>query len=289
MDVGALLKDWNGRGSLVTVGGHRLFVSEYGDPSLPPLLLLHGFPTASFDYARLVPLLSGRRRLILFDFLGFGLSDKPRPHRYSLFEQAALAEELLASRGITETDLMAHDMGTSVALLLLQRARLRVPRVILLNGSLLLRYYQPLISQRLLLHPFTGPLLTRLGLINRALFARQFSRLFPTPPDDAELDAFWSLITHNDGAHIYHLLIEYLNERKRYDESWLDSLAGHKSPLLLLWGQRDPVSVPRIAEAVVERRPDATLIRLPELGHYPQWEAPERIARHTLDFLPPAT
>jgi pimeloyl-ACP methyl ester carboxylesterase len=148
------------------------------------------------------------------------------------------------------------------------------------------KYYQPLITQRLLLHPIIGPLLTRFGLINRTVFARQFSRLFPAPPPGDELDAFWSLIMHNGGARIYHLLIHYLSERKRHEEAWLDALAAHKAPLLVLWGQRDPVSVPRIAEAVVERRPDARYVRLESLGHYPQWEDPQTIASEMIKFLP---
>ena len=71
---------------------------------------------------RLVPLLAPHYRLLLVAFLGFGFSDKPRPYTYSLFEQAALAEEVAARRGLTEVALLAHDMGSSVALVILQRA-----------------------------------------------------------------------------------------------------------------------------------------------------------------------
>jgi len=268
---------------MVDLDGHRLFVRECGEG--PPLLLLHGFPTASFDYARLAPLLAPHHRLLMFDFLGFGYSDKPRPYRYSLIEQAALAEKLAARRGFSKVAIIAHDMGSSVALVLLERARLEVSRLILMNGSLLLKYYRPLITQRLLLHPLAGPLLSALGVICKPVFARQFTRLFPTPPPADEIDALWSLIEHNDGAHIYHLLIQYLNERKRHEHEWLAALSSHRAPLMLLWGQRDPVSRPRIAEAIVEKRPDARYVRLHQLGHYPQWEAPEAVAGEALPFL----
>ncbi len=282
MDTRSELQKWQKHGSLVEIGGHRLFVNEYGAAEQPPLLLLHGFPTASFDYARLVPLLLPHRRLIALDFLGFGFSSKPRPHAYSLYEQAALVEKLATKRGLSNVEILAHDMGTSVALILLERARLPVTRLTLLNGSLLLKYYQPVLAQRLLLHPTIGPLLTRLGLIRRPLFAQQFSSLFPSPPSNDEIDAFWSLIAHNDGQHIYHLLIQYLNERKQDELKWLSALAAHRAPLMLLWGQRDPVSVPRIAEELAQRRPDARYVRLNELGHYPQWEDPKTIAEHLL-------
>lgn len=288
MDIQRELAEWRRHGNLVDLHGHRIFVTEYGDAAAsqgPPILFFHGFPTSSFDYARLVPLLAPTRRLILFDFLGYGYSDKPRPYTYSLFEQAQLAEEIAAQRGITEVELMAHDMGSSVALALLQRGKLAVRHLVLLNGSVLLKYYQPLISQRALLHPVIGPLLSALRVIREPVFARQFSKLFPTPPPKEELSAFWSLIQHNGGDRIYHLLIRYLSERKLHEHAWLDALARHRAPLLILWGQKDPVSRPRIAEAVVERRPDARYVPLHDLGHYPQWEAPELIAKETLAFL----
>lgn len=287
MDVSAALKKWREHGFFLEIFGHKLFVSEYGpaDSKEPPILLLHGFPTASFDYARIVPLLAQKRRLILFDFLGFGYSDKPRPHHYSLVEQAKFAEEICARRGITEIDLLAHDMGSSVALILLLHDKLRVRKIVLLNGSILLKHYQPLLSQKLLLTPIVGPLLSAFGAINKTVFSRQFGRLFPYALPASEIDAFWSLITHNDGATIYHLLIRYLNDRKKHELTWMDALVAHRAPLLIMWGQRDPVSVPRIAESIVERRPDAKYIRLYELGHYPQWEAPVVISRETLSFL----
>lgn len=285
MNTLTLLNEWRAHGQLVELGGHKIFVSEYGDKALPPLILIHGFPTASFDYAQLVPLVSPHRRMIMLDFVGFGFSDKPRPHDYSLFEQAALVEELAQKSQLGEVELLAHDMGSSVALLLLKRRQLRVSKLVLLNGSVLLKYYQPLITQRLLLHPIIGPLLTRLGVIRKSVFARQFSSLFPKAPPDDEIAAFWTLIAHNDGARIYHLLIRYLNERKRYEYEWLDALKVHPAPLLVLWGQRDPVSVPRIAQAIVEARPDARYVPLHQLGHYPQWEDAPTIAAEILKFV----
>ena len=89
MDILSELAQWRASGTLMELGGHRIFVREAGQG--PPLLCLHGFPTASFDFARLLPLLL-HYRLITLDFLGFGFSDKPRPYTYSLFEQAMLAE-----------------------------------------------------------------------------------------------------------------------------------------------------------------------------------------------------
>lgn len=284
------LRAWQRGGAHEDTRGRRLFVVDLaadGAPpaaAAPPILFLHGFPTASFDYARLTPHLADRRRILL-DFLGFGGSDKPRDHRYSLFEQAALAEAIVARRGLAEVDLVAHDMGASVALILLQRARLPVRRLVLLNGSLLLEHYRPLLIQRLLLHRLSGPLISRLGVIRASIFARSFSRLFPSPPPADELAAFWSLIAAEGGHRIYHRLIQYLGERRRHEHAWMAALVASRAPLLLLWGQRDPVARPAIAEAIARARPDARYVQLPALGHYPQWEDPGAIAAELRAFL----
>jgi pimeloyl-ACP methyl ester carboxylesterase len=280
MNLTPALQQWQAGGDWLTINGQRIFVRVQGEG--PPLLLLHGFPTASYDYARLVPLLDKHFGLYLLDFLGFGFSDKPRAHDYSLFEQADIVQAVCAHFGLDQITVLTHDMGNSVTLELLRRETPVVDRVIMLNGSVLLEFYQPLITQRLLLNPYTGPLITGLQLIRRGTFGRQFGSIFAEPPPAAEIDAFWSLIQYNGGTRVYHRLIRYLNERKIHEHTWLNALAQHPAPLTIIWGQRDPVSVPRIAEAVLERRPDATYFPLDAIGHYPQWEAPPRVAEIVL-------
>ncbi|MCB9449869.1 MAG: alpha/beta hydrolase [Anaerolineaceae bacterium] len=265
--------EWRESGAWVQVGAHRIFTRVVGKGS--SILVLHGFPTASYDYARLAPLLADRYRLILLDFLGFGFSDKPRPHAYSLFEQADVAAAVAAHYDTEQCAILTHDMGNSVALELLKRRALDVSQVVMFNGSVLLRYYRPLITQRLLLNQLTGPAIAALRLIRKPTFARQFGSVFAQQPNAAEIDAFWSLIQYNNGLDVYHRLIRYLNERKMHEYAWLEALAQHPAPLTVIWGQRDPVSMPRIAQAVLEYRPDAVYFPLDAVGHYPHWEAPE--------------
>lgn len=276
------LSDFQSAGRLTEIAGRKIFVSDAG--SGPPILCLHGFPTSSYDYARILPKLAAQRRVVIFDFLGYGFSDKPQGHAYSLFEQADFALAVAEKLSLGPLTLLAHDMGSSVALELLRRPKLSVERLVLLNGSVFLRHYRPLITQRLLLHPQIGPLLTRLGLINRRVFHAQFAKLFPKRPPDEELDLFWQLIQHTNGHLNYHLLIRYLQERKVHELTWLDALATHRAPLTVIWGQRDPVSVPAIAKEILLRRPDATYVPLPDIGHYPQWEDPDTVAKIVLSL-----
>src|SRR5579862_188453 len=152
---------WSEQGELEEFDGKRIFVHERAG-SGPPLLFLHGYPSSSYDWRRAFDLLADRH-LIAFDFLGFGLSDKPRDHVYSLLAQADLAEAVVARHGGGEpVVLIAHDMGTSVATELLARdldGRLGfgLDRVLLFNGSMVIEAASLTAGQKLLRSPL-GPI-----------------------------------------------------------------------------------------------------------------------------------
>ncbi len=270
-------RDWLAQGQMIALpNGRRIFYLEMGHGQ--PVLFLHGYPSSSHDFAKIAPLLSDNYRLIFFDFYGFGFSDKPADHTYSLFEQAEIAEQLMSHLGVGDLYVVAHDMGDSVALELLRRGNLPIQKLILTNGSVLLKYYQPVITQRLLLNRFTGPLLSRLNIGRRQIFDRQFGSVFAKKPTSAELDDFFYCVSYNNGYNIQYRLIQYLRERMENELMWLDALEAHRAPLTVIWGQLDPVSVPQIAQEVLHRRPDATYVPLHDIGHYLQWEAPQMVA-----------
>jgi pimeloyl-ACP methyl ester carboxylesterase len=123
------------------VNGHRLFVRT-GLGNGPPLVFLHGYPSSSYDWRHVIEVLP-EQAFACFDFLGFGLSDKPRDHVYSLMDQADLVEGVVALLDADEIVLVAHDMGTSVATELLARdLEGKLPfglrSVLLPNGSMVI-------------------------------------------------------------------------------------------------------------------------------------------------------
>jgi pimeloyl-ACP methyl ester carboxylesterase len=108
------VRAWQGRGQSEEFRGYGIHTFRQKGEG-PLLLLLHGFPSSSYDWRLLLEQELPPNRLA-FDFLGFGLSDKPRDHDYSLFWQADLTEELVRRHGDGRPVLIvAHDMGTSVA------------------------------------------------------------------------------------------------------------------------------------------------------------------------------
>jgi pimeloyl-ACP methyl ester carboxylesterase len=235
-----------------------------------------------------VPLLAGHAWLTL-DFLGFGLSDKPRPHRYSLLEQADLVETVVTATTTGPVVLVAHDMGTSVTTELLARdlhgqLAFDLQRAVLSNGSVLLDRASLRPIQNVLRGPL-GPVAARLA--NRRMFSREFARLFGAnhPLSDDEAAAQWALLSHNGGHRIAHLLTSYLNERVRYASRWHDAVREWPKPLSFLWGLDDPVATTNVLDGLHQLRPTADVIEVRGVGHYPQIEVPEVFARSALSLL----
>ncbi len=289
MTFSASVEAWRARGRMLRLREVDVFVAEGGHGSAMPLVMLHGFPTSSFDYHAIFDRLGQGRRVVTLDFPGFGFSDKPTSYGYSLFEQADVVELALVRLGVGRAHLFAHDMGTSITTELLARREAGLlhcglESVVLMNGSVHIELAHLTPSQRLLLQPHLGPLLARLA--SRTLFRAQLRRILGPGANvaDTELDDLFALVRHNDGHLRLPAIIEYVRERRRFARRWIGALERLDLPTLILWGLRDPVAVPAIAERLAAEIPDARLQTLDEIGHYPQLEAPTSVVEAVVAF-----
>jgi pimeloyl-ACP methyl ester carboxylesterase len=279
-DVG-LVTDWEDRGRLLEVGGRRIFVLdvpadlERGDP----LLLLHGFPSSSFDWRHVIDALARDRRVVTFDFLGFGLSEKPSGIRYSLFDQATIAEEVARSLGIERAAVVSHDMGDSIAAELYARSvegtlPFEVTRRVLTNGSIYIQMAHLSPGQQMLLAMNDEAFPVEIAPTEET-FAGSIAAIFgDTPADPDELHAQWELLARQEGQTILPRTIRYIEERREHEDRWISALRNHPSPISLAWGDRDPIAVYAMAERFVAERPGTPLERLEGVGHFPMIEAP---------------
>jgi pimeloyl-ACP methyl ester carboxylesterase len=270
--------EWAAAGYFVDFRGHAIFVLDSGPRGDEALLLIHGFPTSSWDWEGVWPTFAARSRVLTFDMLGFGLSAKPRGHAYSIFEQADLAEHVLAAQGIASYHVLAHDYGDTVAQELLARSREPGRRPVLrsvafLNGGLFPETHRPALVQQLLRSPL-GPAVAR--LTTRTALASNMRRIFGpgTPPDDDLIDGFWELMQTNGGRAVMHRLIRYIDERRTHRERWVRALQHGEVPLTLIDGAADPISGAHMAVRFGELVPSASVTLLDGIGHYPQVEAP---------------
>jgi pimeloyl-ACP methyl ester carboxylesterase len=274
------VRAWRERGTDEEFRGRRIHVFERGGDG-PLLLFLHGFPSSSFDWRALLEL-ETEHAVLAPDFLGFGLSEKPRDHEYTLHWQADLVEELVGRHGDSQPIfLVAHDMGTSVATELMARdledaLDMEITGALLLNGSMVQDAASPTLGQRLL-RSAVGPLFSRLS--SERFFRQQFGSIFsPGHPLTAEeADDQWALVCAGGGRTLNHKTIRYMEERFRHADRWHGALRNWPKPLSLAWGMLDPVATTNVLEAVLALRREAPVTRFEDLGHYPQIEDPARV------------
>lgn len=285
------VRRWRDGGRLVDTTAGRVFVRSGAGVSGgagPTLLLLHGFPSSSYDFRDVAARLGDRPWLTL-DFLGFGLSDKPRPHRYSLMEQADIVEEVVARAVDGPVAIIAHDMGTSVATELLARdcagaLPFDLRCAVITNGSVIIERASLRPSQKVLRGPL-GPALSR--LTTRRGFLRGFAKLFSRahPLSDDEGRAQWALLARDDGQRILHLLCAYLDERVEFAGRWHGAVRDWPKPLAFLWATGDPVATTDVLAGLRLLRPRAPVVEMPGIGHYPQIEVPEQFTGLALELL----
>jgi pimeloyl-ACP methyl ester carboxylesterase len=277
--------EWRDAGHTFVWRGLRVFYRDEG--SGPPLLLLHGFPTSSWDRSKIWLQLAGRYRVIALDYGGFGFSDKPAAGPYSIFAYADQTEALLDRLGIGRAHVLAHDLGDTVAQELLARDRERpeprYPSAAFLNGGVLPELHRPRPAQKILNSPI-GIALAR--ITNRRMFERGLAEVFGphTKPTTAELDGFWQCASFADGVRNYHRIIQYIGERMLYRERWVAPILDGRVATCFINGHRDPVSGKHVVDRLRVLRPDAEIYDLPDIGHYPQSEAPEAVLRGYMTF-----
>lgn len=285
------LSKWKEKGSFFSYNSHKIFFVSEGEGEV--ILLIHGFPTASWDWSHMWDSLLANHQLLALDMIGFGFSDKPRPYPYSILDQADIIESLLLDQGIDTCHILCHDYGDTVAQELLTRfedrkstgvSGLVVRSICFLNGGLFPETHHPLLIQKILMGPF-GSLVGK--LLNRKRLEKNLRGIFGsnTQPSAATLQAFWSLITENDGLKISHLLIRYMQERVTHRERWVGAMQMTSIPLRLIDGLEDPISGKHMVDRYKELIPEADVVGLENIGHFPNVEAPNKVVTHYLDFL----
>lgn len=282
------IEAWKSRGATLRTPEGELFWVDTGkgEGDATPVCILHGFPTSSHDFARFVDLVAPSRRIVTLDFLGFGLSDKPVEHGYSIFEHADAVCAVVKATGLERVHLFAHDLGTSVATELCARKErdllpFELASLTLMNGSVHVELAELTFGQLALRTPL-GPLFARLN--SARSFKLQMRRIFGRPVTEDALDAMWALLDRADGARRLPQTIRYIDERTRFRRRWIGALERFDRPAHVAWGRLDPVAVMAIARKLAEEIPQSQLSIWDDLGHYPQVEAPDVVAKTVTKF-----
>jgi pimeloyl-ACP methyl ester carboxylesterase len=280
-EVAAVHEAWQRRGRHVRLAeGHRLFVVQDGEG--PDLVLVHGFPSTSHDFAAALPLFRERFRVTAFDQLGFGFSDKPVDASYSLLDQGRRAGELAAALGIQRACVVGHDMGLTVAVEMLCRHEagelgFGMDGLVLTNGSHLVELANITQVQKDLMTDEGAAAFAAAFDPERFAAAFRFVWADPSRTPEAHLRAIAYWMARGEGLAIIGKIARYNIERRVHADRWRPILGRTRVPISIVWGDRDPIAVLEIGRRLAEMS-GGPLTVLDGVGHYPQMEDPARWA-----------
>ncbi len=259
-----------------------------------PVIMVHGNPTWSFYYRRLIQSLSGRYRAIAPDHIGCGLSDKPPPaiYDYTLQRRIEDLDQFIGSlTGGQQLTLIVHDWGGMIGMAYALRNPARISRLIVLNTAAFLPPNGKKIPLRLHLVRNAGPLATiavqgfnlfafcALHMASHRGLCREVKNGLIAPyncwKNRIATLKFVQDIPLMEKDSSYHLV-------KQADQR-LHLLA--RIPMLVCWGERDFVFDTDYLAEWRRRFPDAEVHRFPEAGHYVLEDVPDQIISLITDFL----
>ena len=279
--------DWKSKGEFITVNDRKLFVIDTSsffstEDKVPTetMVVLHGYPTSSYDYYKVLPELSKHYRVIIHDHLGFGFSDKPLDYSYSLLDQADLALQLWQQLGVKKVHLLAHDYGTSIATEIIARNNnheltIEIEKLTLCNGSMHIELSQLRTIQKLLKNKWLGKYVAK--LTTYAIFSKNLRNVYfdKTKVSNNELKDMWMQLDYNEGRKVIHKLSQYINERYTYWDRWIGALKETNLQTNIVWAKNDPVAVPAIARLIATEISNNKLFWIENTGHFPMLENPD--------------
>ena len=270
----------------------QIFYTCVGDQTKPAMLMVHGFPTSSFDFRQLSHELRSDYRICVFDFPGYGYSDKPAGgYRYSLKDDAELMWHFVTRVvPMREFTLLSHDRGDSVSLAFLSLYQaaadppFRITHQYILNGNVYLPLANLTDFQKRMLDPSTSAMAAK--AVTPELLAAGLGATTRTPglkPNDPEVKAMAAQFAYQSGVEVLPSTIQYLNERKEMEVTYLEVLARSAVPVTLIWGVHDMIAPLRVADyvwdaALKSRKAAAAYWIVPCGNHYLQQDQPAAIA-----------
>jgi len=266
-----------------SVNSHRLHYIEEGSGDV--LLFVHGTPSWSFDFRKVIVQLRDSFRCIAIDHIGFGLSDKPAVYDYSTIYHSKTLEKFVLDKDLRNINLIVHDFGGPIGMHFAIQHPDRIKRIVVLNSWMWSSIRDPAFIK--LSKVLKSPLLPFLYLY------LNFSPRFILPRSYGDHKPSKSILKHysrpfaNSGQR--HGVLAFAKSLL-LDQNWFESLWERRSilskkPLLFVWGMKDPVITPNYLEKFAEGFPLSKIVKLQSCGHFPQEEQAEEVSRAIQEFI----
>ena len=273
------------------VAGLRLFYREAGDPSKPTIVLLHGFPSSSYQFHDLIPRLAHQFHVVAPDYPGMGYSDAPAPSvlRPTFDEVARVIDTFLAERAPGPLILYMHDIGGPIGMRIATAHPERIAGLICQNFTIAVEGFNP---ERLKVYERLGGPETpeklaeteQFATVERDMFLHKKGARQPDAlnPDNWAIDAYAFSIAANR-VFMSRLLMNLTTNIQHYPE-WTAYLRDRQPKTLIVWGRNDPLLLPAAAEFVKQVVPAADL-RYFYGGHFVLDEYADAIAEAIIEMF----
>jgi len=261
------------------INGHKIAFLEQGVGS--PVFLIHGIPTNSLMWRKIIPLLAKRHRVIAPDLLNYGKSEKPSNADVSINAQSRMIVQLMDALGVHRADVVAHDIGGGIAQLIAVKNPERIRKLVLIDSvcfdSWPIPEFEPLqlpgADAGMSLNEFVSMMRGFMpnGVYNKGIMSNDVIDRYIEP---------WST---EDGKR------DFFRNLKRLNNEYTQAITGELNKLphqtLILWGDKDPFQKPEYAPKLAKEIPNAELVWIKDVGHWLIDEKPDEIGEHIDLFL----
>lgn len=251
----------------------------------PVILFVHGTPTWSYDFRHLIKELSGQYRCIAPDHIGFGLSEKPKDYDYSTAHHAQRLTALIEHLKLERFHMVVHDFGGPIALAHAETHPQQIMSITLMNTWLWSAQQDPAFAklEKILKSPLTKSLYLNFNFSARFLAPKTYGEKKPNRDTKRHFRKPFKKRSQRFGTHAFSKSL--LNDEDWFNGLWENRTTLEHIPKLIVWGSQDPALSSFNFEKIQEAFPNASVVALNSVGHFPHDEAPYEVLKALVPFL----
>ncbi|MGB5367731.1 MAG: alpha/beta fold hydrolase [Polyangiales bacterium] len=278
-----LVEEHEAAGKRIVIGEHHIFVREEGEGE--PVLLLHGVPSSSFLFRKMLPELAGHGlRAVSFDFPGVGLSDKPTDIDYDWHSLANWVGHVVDALALPPVHLVLHDIAGPIGAEWAIKNPVKVRSITVTNTLLDVAHYTPSFPMQ----AFRVPVMRH--LVFSALSTKAMLPLFrhsgvknPDAVDEDVIASYIYLLKNNGGHHSFLEIMDGFDLSEKHRDWLRDGLLAIDKPIQLIWGEQE-IAIPKAQLHYIKQVFPLRADHRVDARHFLQEEQPAVISAHIAAF-----
>ncbi len=263
-------------------GNSMHYIEEGGGETI---LFVHGTPSWSFDFRKLISELLPEYRCVAMDHLGFGLSDKPRIADYTPQAHSRRLESFILTRKFNNITLVLHDFGGPIGFQFAIQHPEKIRRLVVLNSWMWSIEGEPEFSKlmKMIKNPFLPFLYRYLNFSPRVIMPASFGKNKLSKKIKKHYTAPFQNRFEREGMLAFARSL--VDDQKWFGELHEKSIPIRNKEALFIWGMKDPILGNAYLHRFVDIFPNHSVLKLEEAGHFPQEENPLEIAHEIRTFM----